>query len=289
MSNDFYKGAGERLRPYSDKRDIAPSVELRDINLSYHNGNHSGNHNEDTVTEILRHINLRLYHDDFICVMGPSGCGKTSLLNVIAGYNTDVSGEVLVEGKVHNSANPDVGVVFQSPNLFPWLSVEKNIEFSLRLKKIEAEKRKAICDTYVNMVSLEHARKLLPHQISGGMKQRAAIAMTLASESKIVLLDEPFSGLDALTREAMQKHLADIWKRSKRCFFFITHDVEEALLISNRILIMNAKPGRITGDFYNPFRYAGEEFYNFDAIRSSKEFIPMRAMLIDYIQGITGL
>jgi NitT/TauT family transport system ATP-binding protein/taurine transport system ATP-binding protein len=281
MSNDFYRGAGEKLRPYSSGREIAPSVELRNVNLSYCNNG--------TTAIILSDIDLRLFSDDFICVMGPSGCGKTSLLNVIAGYNTAIDGEVLVEGEVHNRANPDVGVVFQTPNLFPWLSVEKNIEFSLRIKKIKPEKRKEICDTYINMVGLESARKLLPHQISGGMKQRAAIAMTLASESKIVLLDEPFSGLDALTREAMQQHLVDIWKRSKRCFFFITHDVEEALLISNRILVMNAKPGRITGDFYNPFRYCGEEFYNFDAIRSSKKFIPMRSMLINYIQGISGL
>jgi NitT/TauT family transport system ATP-binding protein/taurine transport system ATP-binding protein len=281
MSNDFYAGASEKLRPYSSEREIAPSVELRDVNLSYRNKN--------TTTNILSGIDMRLFNDDFICVMGPSGCGKTSLLNVIAGYNTDISGEVLVNGAVHNSANPNVGVVFQTPNLFPWLSVEKNIEFSLRLKKVKLAERNAICDTYINMVDLDHARKLLPHQISGGMKQRAAIAMTLASESKIVLLDEPFSGLDALTREAMQQHLVDIWKRSKRCFFFITHDVEEALLISNRIVIMNAKPGRVTGDFYNPFRYSGEEFYNFDEIRSSKEFIPMRSMLINYIQGITGL
>jgi NitT/TauT family transport system ATP-binding protein/taurine transport system ATP-binding protein len=257
------------------------SVELRAVNLTYHN--------REKSLEVLQNINLQLFDDDFVCVLGPSGCGKTSLLNVLAGYNTDIAGEVLVNGKHHDCPNPDVGVVFQQPNLFPWLSVEKNIEFSLKLKKIPARERAEICDRYIRLVDLEHAKKLLPHQLSGGMKQRAAIAMTLASDSKIVLLDEPFSGLDALTRESMQKHLVQIWKSSKKCFFFITHDVDEALLISTRILVMNANPGRIVRDFYNPLRQPGEDTYNFDSIRASKDFIPMRGILIDYIQGVMGL
>jgi NitT/TauT family transport system ATP-binding protein/taurine transport system ATP-binding protein len=279
MSNIFQGG----LNGYpGGERDTDPSVELRNVRLIYQN---SGK-----PARILEDINLKLYGDDFVCLLGPSGCGKTSLLNVLAGYNADTAeGEVLVDGKQHNSPNPDVGVVFQQPNLFPWLSVEKNIDFSLSLKRKPAAERKKICDKLFHMVNLEHARKLFPHQISGGMKQRAAIAMTLASDSKIVLFDEPFSGLDALTREAMQKHLLAIWKSTKKCFFFITHDVEEALLISNRIIIMQAGPGRIAGDFINPFRTPDGEVYNFNDVRSSKNFIPMRTMLIDYIQGVTGL
>jgi NitT/TauT family transport system ATP-binding protein/taurine transport system ATP-binding protein len=132
-------------------------------------------------------------------------------------------------------------------------------------------------------VDLDGSKKLLPHQLSGGMKQRAAIAMTLAADSKIVLLDEPFSGLDALTREAMQRHLRSIWQTSNKCFFFITHDVEEALLISTRILIMNARPGRIAWDLHNPLRQDGEA--DFDEIRADKEFVPLRSALIDLIQG----
>ena len=132
-------------------------------------------------------------------------------------------------------------------------------------------------------MDLDGSKKLLPHQLSGGMKQRAAIAMTLAADSKIVLLDEPFSGLDALTREAMQRHLSSIWQTSNKCFFFITHDVEEALLISTRILIMNARPGRIAWDLHNPLRQDGEA--DFDEIRADKEFVPLRSALIDLIQG----
>jgi NitT/TauT family transport system ATP-binding protein/taurine transport system ATP-binding protein len=259
----------------TEKRGGFCSVELRKVNLTYRN--------KKNVLPVLRDINLRLFDDDFVCVLGPSGCGKTSLLNVLAGYNTDIEGEVLVHGSRHNRPDPSVGVVFQQPNLFPWLSVEKNVEFGLVMKGVAPQKRAEISAHYIHLVDLDAAKKLLPHQLSGGMKQRAAIAMTLAADSKIVLLDEPFSGLDALTREAMQQHLRSIWQTSKKCFFFITHDVEEALLISTRILIMNAPPGRIAWDFYNPLRRHGEA--GFDQIRASKDFVPLRSALIDLIQG----
>jgi NitT/TauT family transport system ATP-binding protein/taurine transport system ATP-binding protein len=259
----------------SEKRTGSCSVELRNVNLTYRNGKNA--------VPVLDNINLRLFDDDFVCVLGPSGCGKTSLLNVLAGYNTGITGEVLVHGKQHNRPDPRVGVVFQQPNLFPWLSVEKNVEFGLVMKGVAPRERAKISDRYIHLVDLDGSKKLLPHQLSGGMKQRAAIAMTLAADSKIVLLDEPFSGLDALTRESMQRHLRSIWKTSNKCFFFITHDVEEALLISTRILIMNARPGRIAWDFHNPLRQDGEA--DFDEIRADKEFVPLRSALVGLIQG----
>jgi NitT/TauT family transport system ATP-binding protein/taurine transport system ATP-binding protein len=258
-----------------EKRNGFCSVELRNVHLRYRN--------KKKALLVLHDINLQLFDDDFVCVLGPSGCGKTSLLNVLAGYNTDIAGEVLVHGKPHNRPDPRVGVVFQQPNLFPWLSVERNVEFGLVMKGVASNERAKISAHYLHLVDLDASKKLLPHQLSGGMKQRAAIAMTLAADSTIVLLDEPFSGLDALTREAMQQHLRSIWKTSKKCFFFITHDVEEALLISTRILIMNAHPGRIAWDFYNPMRQQGE--VSFDQIRASKDFVPLRSALIDLIHG----
>ena len=251
------------------------SVELKDVNLIYKNGKQYVN--------VLNDIELRLFNDDFVCVLGPSGCGKTSLLNAIAGYNTDISGQVLINGIPHNKPNSDVGVVFQQPNIFPWLSVEKNVEFGLKMKGIPVKKRREIVDHYINLVGLEKARKLLPHQLSGGMKQRAAIARTLAVDSKVVLLDEPFSALDALTRESMQKHLKKIWKESNKCFFFITHDVEEAILLSNRIIVMNANPGRIVSDFRNPLQQYDDN--SFRKIRTSEKFIQLRDSLIELIQG----
>jgi taurine transport system ATP-binding protein len=258
-----------------EERNANCSVELKDVNLIYKNGKQYLN--------VLNDINLKLFDDDFICVLGPSGCGKTSLLNAIAGYNTDISGQVLINGIPHTKPNPDVGVVFQQPNIFPWLSVEKNVEFGLKMKGIPKNERIEIVNHYVNLIGLEKFRKLLPHQLSGGMKQRAAIARTLAADSKVVLLDEPFSALDALTRESMQKHLKKIWKGSNKCFFFITHDVEEAILLSNRIIVMNANPGRIVSDFRNPLQQDDDN--SFRKIRSSEEFEQLRDSLIELIQG----
>lgn len=258
-----------------EERSASCSVELKDVNLIYKNGKQ--------YLHVLNNIELKLFNDDFVCVLGPSGCGKTSLLNAIAGYNTDISGQVLINGIPHNRPNPEVGVVFQQPNIFPWLSVEKNVEFGLKMKSIPKKERAEIVDHYINLVGLEKFRKLLPHQLSGGMKQRAAIARTLAADSKVVLLDEPFSALDALTRESMQKHLKKIWKESNKCFFFITHDVEEAILLSNRIIVMNSNPGRIVSDFQNPLKQYGDD--SFKNIRASKEFEEIRDSLIKLIQG----
>lgn len=258
-----------------EERSASCSVELKDVNLIYKNGKQ--------YLHVLNNIELKLFNDDFVCVLGPSGCGKTSLLNAIAGYNTDISGQVLINGIPHNRPNPEVGVVFQQPNIFPWLSVEKNVEFGLKMKSIPKKERGEIVDHYINLVGLEKFRKLLPHQLSGGMKQRAAIARTLAADSKVVLLDEPFSALDALTRESMQKHLKKIWKESNKCFFFITHDVEEAILLSNRIIVMNSNPGRIVSDFQNPLKQYGDD--SFKKIRASKEFEELRDSLIKLIQG----
>lgn len=254
------------------------SVELKDINLIYKNGKQHLN--------VLNNIQLKLFNEDFVCVLGPSGCGKTSLLNAIAGYNTDISGQVLVNGVPHSKPNPDVGVVFQQPNIFPWATVEKNVEFGLKMKGIPKKERIEIVNHYIDLVGLEKSRKLFPHQLSGGMKQRAAIARTLAADSKVVLLDEPFSALDALTREAMQKHLKRLWKESNKCFFFITHDVEEAILLSNRIIVMNANPGRIVSDFQNPLQQYDNDDDSFKKIRSSKEFMELKDELIELIQGV---
>jgi NitT/TauT family transport system ATP-binding protein/taurine transport system ATP-binding protein len=262
-------------RNRQEERNANCSVELKDVNLIYKNGKEYLN--------VLNDIDLKLFDDDFVCVLGPSGCGKTSLLNAIAGYNTDISGQVLINGAPHTKPNPEVGVVFQQPNIFPWLSVEKNVEFGLKMKKIPKKERAEIVNHYVNLVGLDKARKLLPHQLSGGMKQRAAIARTLAADSKVVLLDEPFSALDALTREAMQKHLKKIWKETNKCFFFITHDVEEAILLSTRIIVMNANPGRIVSDFRNPLQQYDDN--SFKKIRSSEEFGELRDSLIELIQG----
>ncbi|WP_342045853.1 ABC transporter ATP-binding protein [Bacillus sp. OTU530] len=217
-------------------------IEIKDLSVRYEN--------QDLC--VLEHINLELYEDDFVCVLGPSGCGKSSLLNVIAGFQKHIIGEVRINGNPHRKPNADVGVVFQHHNLFPWLSIEKNIEFGLKMQGIPRAVRKHTVSYYLEIVGLEAATKKLPYQLSGGMKQRAAIARTLAANPKVMLMDEPFSALDALTRVSMQNHLLEIWRKTKKCVFFITHDVEEALLLGTRIVVMQSNPGRIIVDMPNP-------------------------------------
>lgn len=252
------------------------SVELKDVSLTYDN-----NHRQQ---KILDDISLKLYDDEFVCVLGPSGCGKTTLLNTIAGYNRNIRGQVLINNTVHTRPSLDVGVIFQQANTFPWLNVEDNIAFGLKMEKVPKDKRKQLVDYYIKLVGLEKARKLRPRQLSGGMNQRVAIARTLATNSKIILLDEPFSALDALTRENMQLHLKNLWKKSQKCFFFITHDVDEAILLSTRIIVMGANPGHIIKDFANPLYNSKADDINFRSLRGQKEFLDLRDTLISYIQ-----
>lgn len=235
----------------------------------------------------LGDINLKIYQEDFICLLGASGCGKTSLLNILAGYAHPASGDVRVGGEAFTRPNPDVGVVFQQANLFPWLNVRQNIEFGLKRKggfsRAEIKER---AEYYMDVVGLSNFADSLPHQLSGGMRQRATIARTLAPDPKIVLLDEPFSALDALTREHLQQHIYDIWRKTKKSFLFITHDVDEALILSNRILVMHPNPGHLTADLENHLDKSKAGFFR--TIRETDEFWSMREYLIDQITTKEG-
>lgn len=235
----------------------------------------------------LGNINLKIYQEDFICLLGSSGCGKTSLLNILAGYAHPTSGDVRVGGEPFTKPNPDVGVVFQQANLFPWMSVRQNIEFGLKRKgNFSRAERKERTEYYMDVVGLSKFADSLPHQLSGGMRQRATIARTLAPDPKIVLLDEPFSALDALTREHLQRHIYEIWKKTRKSFLFITHDVDEALILSNRILVMQPNPGHLTADLENPLDKSNAGFFR--SIRETDEFWSMREYLIDQITTKEG-
>ncbi|MFV0527115.1 MAG: ABC transporter ATP-binding protein [Lachnospiraceae bacterium] len=228
--------------------------------------------------QVLKDVNLRIEKADFICLLGASGCGKTSLLNILAGYQKASEGSVLLGDTALKGPGPEIGVVFQQPNLLPWQTVRQNVEFGLKLQHLPRQERKDIVDYYLDIVELTGFEHMLPHQLSGGMKQRTAIARTLAADPKIVLLDEPFSALDALTREKLQKHLYTIWKKTQKCFLFITHDVEEALLLSSRILIMHPSPGTIVRDFQNPLDKSSKQF--FGESRQSSRFWEVRDEII---------
>lgn len=235
------------------------------------------------VFHALEDVNLKVYDQDFICLLGPSGCGKSSLLNVMAGYRKPGEGRVLLGGEAFRKPSAKVGVVFQHANLFPWLSVYKNVEFGLKQKGMDRTRRKEQVEHYLEIVGLTEAKDKLPYQLSGGMQQRAAIARTLATEPEFVLLDEPFSALDALTREKMQEHIRKIWKETGSTFLFITHDVDEALLLGKRLVVMQGNPGRIVSDYKNPLnRY---ENIDYEQLRQTKEYWKIRQKLIGQIQN----
>jgi taurine transport system ATP-binding protein len=262
------------IKEDSEKAQHHPLIELRNISLQYANGKND--------LPVLDHINLRLDANDFVCLLGPSGCGKSSLLNILAGYQKPTAGEVMINDKPHTRPSSDVGVVFQHHNLFPWMTIEKNVEFGLKMKSVPKSERKKLVSYYLHLVGLEDSAKMLPYQLSGGMKQRASIARTLAADPQAILMDEPFSALDALTRENMQIHLLDIWKKTKKCIIFITHDVEEAILLGKRILVMNSQPGRIVVDLPNPLSKYNQSV---EEIKHLKEFSDLRHYLISAIRG----
>jgi NitT/TauT family transport system ATP-binding protein len=201
---------------------------------------------------------------EFVCVLGPSGCGKTTLLRIIAGLEEPTSGKILLKNKEITGPGSDRGMVFQEFGLFPWRSVRKNIEFGLEIRKIPKEERKAISDRYIDLVGLKGFETSHPNELSGGMKQRVGIARALANDPAILLMDEPFGALDAQTRNLMQKELLRIWSEMKKTVIFITHSVDEAVFVADRIVVMSARPGKIKSIFNveweRPRDRAGVEF-----------------------------
>src|SRR5580700_474452 len=203
-----------------------------------------GRKREPQVTALER-VSLEVADQEFAVIVGPSGCGKSSLLRLVAGLVEPTSGEITLDGTPVTRPGKDRGMVFQSYTLFPWLTVRDNVEFGLRIGGVPAEKRKHISDHFISEVGLEGFERLYPKQLSGGMMQRVALARALANDPAILLMDEPFGALDSQTRSLMQELLLDIWQQSHKTVLFITHDIDESILLGNRIYVMTARPGRI--------------------------------------------
>lgn len=193
----------------------------------------------------LNGVSLDIMENEFICVVGPSGCGKSTLLNIIAGLYEPTSGHVYVDGQEVDGPGPERGVVFQQYGLFPWLTVKENIEFGLKLQGVSKEKSSKESQKYMEMVDLTAFANAYPKELSGGMKQRVAIARAYAVNPKVLLMDEPFGALDAQTRTQLQTELLETWEKEQKTCFFITHDVDEAIILAQRVIIMSARPGRI--------------------------------------------
>lgn len=193
----------------------------------------------------LHEVNLTVNKDEFICVMGPSGCGKTTLLNTIAGMQETTSGAITIGGNIVDKPSPERAVVFQDDAVFPWMTVEENIGFSLAMQRKPKHEIKETVDQFLKLVKLEDFRNAWPKQLSGGMRKRVDIARAYAANPKVLLLDEPFGPLDIMTKEHLQEELRKLWLAAPRTIIFITHDLEEALFLGDRIVVMTPRPGKI--------------------------------------------
>ena len=202
----------------------------------------------ERTTQALHDVNLNINKGEFVCLIGASGCGKSTLLRILAGFETASSGVVNMYGMPITGPGPERGMVFQDFALFPWLSVRENIAFGPHQRSLPKAKLDKISGYYMDMVGLTKFADFYPGQLSGGMKQRVAIARVLANDCEVLLMDEPFGALDALTREKLQQDLLEIWERTKLTIIFVTHSVEEAVLLSDRVVVMTAGPGRIEDD-----------------------------------------
>ncbi|ENU37286.1 MULTISPECIES: ABC transporter ATP-binding protein [Acinetobacter] len=194
---------------------------------------------------ILNQLDLKIHKREFVCVIGPSGCGKSTLSRVVAGLDPYHSGEILVDGQAITGTSSERGMVFQGYTLFPWKTVKQNVMFGPLMKGISATRAEEMAREWINIIGLEKYENQYPHQLSGGMKQRVAIARALVNEPKILLMDEPFGALDPHTRQKMQRHLMDLWQNIDITIIFVTHDMDEAILLADRIVALKANPGEI--------------------------------------------
>ncbi|MBA3518221.1 MAG: ABC transporter ATP-binding protein [Rhizobiales bacterium] len=231
-------------------------------------------------TLALEPISLQVAENDFITILGPSGCGKSTLLRIVAGLDRPSAGRVLLDRREIDRPGPDRGMVFQSYTLFPWLTVQENIGFGLREKGLARVERDQVIASYIEKVGLRGFARHYPKTLSGGMQQRTAIARALANDPAILLLDEPFGALDNQTRSLMQELLLGIWEAERKTVLFVTHDIEEAIFLANRVIVMTARPGRIKADvpihLPHPRRYT---------VKTSPEFSALKAQLTEEIRA----
>ncbi len=251
---------------------MKPKLQLRDITMTFR-ARRGG--------EIIAVDNLSLdvAEREFITIVGPSGCGKSTLLRVVAGLVRPARGDVLLDGRHITGPGADRGMVFQSYTLFPWLTVQGNVEFGPRLKHMPAAERARLAREYIELVGLQGFERSYPKELSGGMMQRVAIARALANDPEVLLMDEPFGALDAQTRSIMQELLVTIWQRTPKTILFVTHDIDEALFLGDRVYIMTARPGRIKEvlDVHLPRPRTGE-------LTTDPRFIEHKRAVLDAIK-----
>ena len=231
-------------------------------------------------TQALQPVDFEVRDNDFVTILGPSGCGKSTLLRIVAGLDHATSGRVLLDGAPVEGPGADRGMVFQSYTLFPWLTIEQNIRFGLRERGMPETLQKERAAYFIAKVGLRGFEQHFPKQLSGGMQQRTAIARALANDPKILLMDEPFGALDNQTRVLMQELLLGIWEAERKTVLFVTHDIDEAIFMANRVVVFSARPGRIKTeiavDLPHPRHYT---------IKTSPEFMDLKARLTEEIRA----
>jgi len=244
------------------------NLEVRDLDQSFPREDGS------TLT-VLDHVSFDVKDKEFVCILGSSGCGKTTLLRLIAGLDTARSGSIILEGEKITGTSPKVGFVFQEYSLFPWRTVIDNIAFGLEMKGVSKEDRYMVAERYLDLINLAQFRDSFPSELSGGMRQRVAVARALTLDPVLLLMDEPFGALDAQTRNMLQKELLQIWEKTKKMIVFITHSVDEAVYLADRIIVMTPRPGRICRNFEVQLPRPRD--------RTSVEFAQVRREVLDLI------
>lgn len=222
-------------------------------------------------------VHLQIEQGEFVCLVGPSGCGKTTLLRMLAGFLKPSAGTVQMEGEVIQKPGRGRGVVFQQPTLYPWLNVQQNVELGLRFRRLPASERSRIAKHFLQLVGLQDFARHAPYELSGGMQQRCAIARTLANDPDLILMDEPFGALDALTRENLQEELKKIHQATSKTVLLVTHSVEEAVFLGSRVVVLSPRPGRIVLDLQIELPQDSKN------VRLTPEFAALRARISNAI------
>ena len=249
------------------------SIEARNLTKTY------ASHDGDVVA--LQDVSLKVTDSEFVSILGPSGCGKSTLLRILDGLTSADSGAIEMDGKPIERPTQERGFVFQSFNLFPWRTVRGNIEFGMEIKGVPSRERHVAAQRLVELMGLTGFERKFPHELSGGMQQRVGIARALAIDPAVLLMDEPFGALDAQTREDMQDELLRVWAAARKTVLFVTHSIEEAIYLSDRVLIMTPRPGRILADVAIPFTRPRSE-----AHRTLPEFSALRHAIRERLKAV---